>query len=121
MIGEKRICSENLAGLAEVYLIKSQIDSTYLDSAQVYADLSLQKAFEIEYQTKILGSYYQQYLINKERGDSKKAINYLEKFVALNDSIYGQNATSKIVGIAIKRGALPRPLLLSCSQYGEKS
>ena len=103
MIGEKRIYSENLAGLAEVYLIKSQIDSTYLDSAQVYADLSLQKAFEIEYQTSILDCYYQQYLINKERGDSKKAINYLEKFVALNDSVYGQNARSKIEGIAIKQ------------------
>ena len=68
-----------------------------------YSNLSLQKAFEIEYQTRILNCYQSQYLIHKEKGDSKNAILFLEKFVGLNDSLYGQNARGKIEGIAIKQ------------------
>jgi class 3 adenylate cyclase len=102
-IGEKRINSENLYSMAEIFLIKSKNDTKYLDSAQVYADLSLQKAREIEYQSRILSCYKLQYLIGKERGDSKKAINFLEEYVALNDTMYGQNSRSKLEGIAIKQ------------------
>ncbi|MBL0096684.1 MAG: hypothetical protein IPP46_09465 [Bacteroidetes bacterium] len=87
----------------EIYLAKSKADKKYLDSALVYSNLSLQKAIEIEYQTRILSCYQQQYLIHKEKGDSKNTIKYLEKFISLNDSLYGQNARSKIEGIAIKQ------------------
>ncbi len=102
-IHEKRIHSEGLGALVEIYLAKSKADKKYLDSALVYSNLSLQKAIEIEYQTRILSCYQQQYLIHKEKGDSKNTIKYLEKFISLNDSLYGQNARSKIEGIAIKQ------------------
>jgi adenylate cyclase len=102
-IQEKRICSENFGGFSDIFLAKAKTDKKYLDSALVYSNLSLQKAIEIEYQTRILGCYQQLYLIHKEKGDSKNTIKYLEKFISLNDSLYGQNARSKIEGIAIKQ------------------
>ncbi|MBK9318002.1 MAG: hypothetical protein IPM91_03640 [Bacteroidetes bacterium] len=102
-IQEKRICSENFGGFSDIFLAKAKTDKKYLDSALVYSNLSLQKAIEIEYQTRILSCYQQLYLIHKEKGDSKNTIKYLEKFISLNDSLYGQNARSKIEGIAIKQ------------------
>lgn len=104
-IGEKRISSENLGILADIYLTKSENDpkSIYLDSAQICADLSLQKCLEIEYQTQLLNCYNLNYSINKKKGNSKKAMDYLEKYVSINDSLYGNNARNKIVGIAIKQ------------------
>ena len=102
-IHEKRIYSEGLGGLVDIYLIKSKTDKKFLDSALFYSNLSLQKALEIEYQTRILGCYQQLYLIHKEKGDSKNTVLFLEKFVSLNDSLYGQNARSKLEGIAIQQ------------------
>jgi adenylate cyclase len=102
-IHEKRIFSEGYGTLVDAYLFKSKTDKKFLDSALFYSNLSLQKAFEIEYQTRILNCYQSQYLIHKEKGDSKNAILFLEKFVGLNDSLYGQNARGKIEGIAIKQ------------------
>ena len=104
-IGEKRLSSESLGMLADMYLIKSENDpkSKYLDSAQICADLSLQYCLEIEYQTQLLKCYNLNYSINKKKGNSKKAMDYLEKYVTINDSLYGKNARNKIVGIAIKQ------------------
>lgn len=104
-INEKRIYSENLANLAYIYVSKFKNASKliYLDSAEIFADLSFKISSEIEYNRFILTNHNLRYVINKEKGDSKKAMDYLEKFVALNDSIYGQNARSKLVGIAIKQ------------------
>lgn len=102
-IQEKRIYSEGLGALVEIYLIKSKTDKKYLDSALFYSNLSLKKAYEIEYLSRILGCYQQQYLIHKEKEDSKNTVLFLEKFVSLNDSLYGQNARSKLEGIAIQQ------------------
>jgi class 3 adenylate cyclase len=104
-IGEKRISSESLGMMADIYLIKSENDpkSKYLDSAQICADLSLQKCLEIEYQIQLLKCYNLNYSINKKKGISKKAMDYLEKYVTINDILYGKNARSKLVGIAIKQ------------------
>ncbi len=104
-IDEKRINSELLCSLSEIYLIKFKSTplSIYLDSAEIFADLSLHKCLEIEYQTQILTCYNLYYQIKKEKGDSKGAMNFLENFVVLNDSVYGQNSRSRLEGIAIKQ------------------
>lgn len=104
-IKEKRIFSENLVELAECYLFKYTNDPKplFLDSAQIFTDLGVKTCIEIGYQSNILDCYNLNYKITKLKGNWKNALEYLEKFRSLNDSINGKNVRRKLAGIALKQ------------------
>jgi len=115
-IGKKRLYAENLITLADCYLYKFTLETRkdYLDSAEKYINISLKISREIEYKINTLDNYYYAYLISRERGDLAKTAGYLEKYVALNDSLYGRDTRRKLEGIAIRqRDEIARAKLLT--------
>jgi len=104
-IGEKRLRAEMLANCGEVYEKKYEIhpDKRYLDSALFYAEKGLRISSEIDYKMVMQDNYILLFRVNKRLGNTKEAMDYLEKYVSLRDSLMGLATMRRLEGIAIKQ------------------
>ncbi|MEQ9424243.1 MAG: histidine kinase [Cyclobacteriaceae bacterium] len=86
-----------LTNLGNIKLAQANYDSAkyFLDLAESYADSSA----SVE---KLRDIYDQQYKFHREKGDLNAAMDYLNKFYSIRDSVYNQDRAKSFAGMEIR-------------------
>jgi len=104
-IHEKRIFAELLNYEANSYMQKYSLGhhKADLDSAALLNKQSLQIASLLGYKRMLLFNYHLSADINTKKGQLQSVIDDQKKYIALNDSLYGLSARSRLEALAIKQ------------------
>ena len=104
-IGDRRLICENECNLAECYFESYKLNKTpgKLTEAKKHIAISSVIAKKMGYMVQELEIYSTWKDIAKEEGNMDSAFLYLQKYVAINDSLYGQSARARFEKMAISQ------------------
>lgn len=101
--GNIRILTENEIDIGHCYykLYLSDHNPEHLSKAKEHVQKSRELALKMNYSDGLLDVYKSSYTLSKEEKKADSALYFLERYVALNDSLRGRKAMSRLQQIVI--------------------